>query len=185
MFELQSYMRTCWAIGLFFVAASCVAASMDAPAFGAKSPIEQAEATLNEAPITSIFMRRLGCYGTCPIYDVELHYDGFVEYNGLRFVDYAYKHTRLVPVEDFKSLEADLYEIDFFNLRDRYVTTSDGCGPAPTDGPSVEIEVARGGRTKRVRLYLNCRSLPATARINALADRIDAIAKTKEWVKSE
>lgn len=47
----------------------------------------QIAATSNPTRIKSLLMGRAGCYGTCPIYTLEIFDDGRVVYTGKRYVD--------------------------------------------------------------------------------------------------
>lgn len=46
--------------------------------------------------VQSIFVERLGCYGTCPVYDAMFEKDGTLTYNGRRHVAVLGKHTARV-----------------------------------------------------------------------------------------
>jgi hypothetical protein len=138
----------------------------------------------SESPMESVQMRRSGCYGTCPIYAVEISSDGRVSYNGQDFVETKGRRGRVITTRDMAFL-ADAFErVGFDHLQESYRSASDGCPWVWTDNGTVEIVLKRNGQERRVTYYYGCKGLAITDRINWLSETIDEVAGTSEWVSA-
>jgi len=130
-----------------------------------------------------VYLARSACYGTCPVYDVEVFADGRVRYTGEEHVKATGVHeTRLSP-HAVTELAAAVHAARFNKLAASYQDAADGCRDMFTDASSLTIGVKRGGRTARVNYYNGC-SGPGvpSARIRTLADSIDRIAGTRAFI---
>jgi hypothetical protein len=117
---------------------------------------------------TDIQLRRQGCFGTCPVYDLEITGDGWVTYNGRAFVTtHGARQSRIAPGA-VNALIADFGKAGFWALAPAY-----GVGG---DGPANILSVTSGLRTKTVRF-----GSAAPAAIGQLADRVDALAGAARW----
>jgi hypothetical protein len=126
----------------------------------------------------SIEMSRGPCYGLCPSYSLTLHGDGLVEYRGSRFVRVREKQTTKISSEQLMQVLRDLDSMDFFTVEDR---AFQWC----YDSPSTSISVSVDGRYKSVTTD-GCSILKNTgpmAKFFQIADEIDAIADSKQWVQ--
>ena len=67
-----------------------------------------------------ISLERTACYGTCPIYKMEVFSDGSAFYHGERFVEKEgnYEFTVSKETMDYILKKAD--EISFFQMEDKY-----------------------------------------------------------------
>jgi hypothetical protein len=101
----------------------------------------------------------------------------------------------------FKSLVAHLEARGFFELDSAYVPGRPGCIHAATDAPSATLTVIAGARKKTVRYYYGClgdavnvnnhdsimsvmrNSRGGGATVRVLADYVDSVAGTDEWVE--
>lgn len=135
-----------------------------------------------QAPVSSITMQRLPCFGACPVYNVEIKADGAVSFHGTRFVQSTGDHTGTASPEAFQSLVAMVEQMDFFNLHDRYRLKQDGCTSWVSDHPTVEITVTRGDESKSVSYYYGCKGVPVAEPIDALSKAIDKAAGTQQWI---
>lgn len=132
--------------------------------------------------ITSILMHRSGCFGFCPIYEVEVTERGAVTFSGHRFVEKTGKHHGKVTPGQFQQLAVLVKQIGFFKLQDRYRYEQDGCATRATDNPTVDIIVTRGSEKKHVSYYYGCGGLPVARQIVALSEAIDKITGTSAWI---
>lgn len=90
-----------------------------------------------------ITLSRGPCFGTCPVYDVSIHGDGSVTYNGIRFVGTTGEKHSQIARRDVKSLYAQFKRSDFFWLYDNYQGRV-------TDLPSYRMSISYDGRKKEV-----------------------------------
>lgn len=122
-----------------------------------------------------IKLERTECFGTCPIYTVEIAGDGSVTYEGELFVGVVGVQRATVPVERVRQLVASFRAANFFWLYDRYVTPV-------TDNPTYVVSLAYDGRSKTVLDYVG-REAGMPAEVTKLEDAIDEAAETARWVK--
>jgi hypothetical protein len=127
-------------------------------------------------------MHRSGCFGFCPIYEVEVTEQGAVTFSGHRFVDKMGKHHGKVTPSQFQQLAALVTRIGFFKLQDRYRYKQDGCATWATDNPTVDIIVTQGSKKKHVSYYYGCGGLSVAKQIVALSEAIDKVTGTSVWI---
>lgn len=94
-------------------------------------------------PSLFIKMQKTACYGTCPVYVVEIFSDGTVNFLGKQFVENIGKYTSKLSADDISILKSKILTIDFFNLQDTYDSEI-------TDFPSCITEVILEGKTKKI-----------------------------------
>ena len=130
--------------------------------------------TAAEAPRSvSITMERTPCFGSCPVYRLDVDGTGKVVYEGRGFVKERGRKEATVRAEDVQALAREIEAAGFYTLRDSYP-------PDATDNASVITSVTIDGKTKRVEHDLSSRSAPAS--LKALYQRIDEVAGSKQWV---
>lgn len=132
--------------------------------------------------IKSVKLQRTACYGTCPVYTVEISSDRVVKYVGKEHVGKFGNQSATVSTLDFAFLVAAIERVKPFSLRDTYSRQEDGCGPIATDFPSIIITVQTSGAQKTVNYYTGCKGLEVLGRISWLAATIDEVAGTRRWV---
>jgi hypothetical protein len=129
----------------------------------------------------AVTMHRSGCYGRCPVYTVEISYNGQVTFKGEEFVTSTGERMGSTRVADLARLDQAITDIGFFSLREQYQSGEDGCTTWMTDNATVSILVSAGGRQHRVTYYYGCAvdSGPSIAR---LSQTIDEVAHVRRWV---
>ncbi|MCS0589178.1 DUF6438 domain-containing protein [Massilia norwichensis] len=128
-------------------------------------------------------LERNACYGSCPVYAVEIGRDGKGSFIGKEHVKANGTHPiRLAPA-DIALLSSVLTRSGFWSLKDHYVSKEDGCEALWTDQSGLSIRVVDQEKNKTVALYHGCRgpTIPAEA-LNWLADTIDLLANTRPLV---
>lgn len=121
-----------------------------------------------------LVLERHGCFGSCPVYRVEVDEDGFVEWEGRRFVKERGRRSWRVPRADVATLERLLERVGFRWLRD-YANPMRTCGP----GCTVTAEYADGTTTA----VLHMRGDPAAPfELDRLEERIDLVLGTAPYV---
>jgi hypothetical protein len=166
------------------LAAPCMSLALAAPpaAGTAQVPASSAQSQDINGAITSILMHRSGCFGFCPIYEVEVTEQGAVTFSGHRFVEKTGKHHGKVTPSQFQQLAALVKQVGFFRLQDRYRYEQDGCTTWATDNPTVDIIVTRGSKKKHVSYYYGCKGPSVAKQIVALSEAIDKITGTSAWI---
>ena len=136
---------------------------------------------LERPSFDTVTMQRSGCYGPCPVYTVEISYNGQVTFKGEKFVVSAGEHLGSTPAADLVRLDQAIADIGFFSLREQYQSGEDGCTTWTTDNATVSILVSTGSRQHRVTYYYGCEidSGPSIAR---LSQTIDEVAHARRWV---
>ena len=90
-----------------------------------------------------ISLQRTPCYGTCPIYKMEIFSDGSAFYHGERFVDKLGDYEFTVSQETINHILKKAVEIGFFELEDIYTSNI-------TDLPKTITFIKNGKDEKRV-----------------------------------
>jgi uncharacterized protein DUF6438 len=114
------------------------------------------ELNLKRPSFDAVTMQRSGCYGSCPVYTVEISYNGKVTFKGERFVVVAGEHLGTTPPADLARLDQAIVDIGFFSLREQYQSGEDGCTTWATDNATVSILVITASRQHRVTYYYGC-----------------------------
>lgn len=129
-----------------------------------------APALAQDASYVRIFMERTACYGTCPVYSIELREDGSVTYAGRASVRISGSHTWKIDPSAVRALARDMETAGFFDWKDEYT--------APVmDLPTTYVTLIAGGRTKKIKDHLG--APPALKEIEA---RIDAVSGARGYV---
>lgn len=159
----------------------------------------------NEEPVQfgdalAVRMERMGCYGQCPIYILDVRPDGLVTFDGKGYTKTIGVADTRISQEQLQELISAVRESDFFGFNDSYQTEADGCPTISTDMPTVILRVRLGDREKTVAHYHGCLEIPESQpvepgkvrraeelqpypkKLTALEDRIDEILASKQWV---
>ena len=135
------------------------------------------------ASFEQISLSRTQCYGRCPVYSVLVRADGSVAYTGGMHVKALGTRTATVSAEDLDLLRVAIRIARLHELRPNYVHLEDGCTRLITDLPSIIITARVGGSESSVNYYMGCKAPEEIfGRIKQLADTIDKVAGTHQWV---
>lgn len=124
----------------------------------------------NESHIR-IFLERTPCFGTCPVYTVELREDGSVTYTGQRSVRVSGAHTWKIDPAAVRALAREMEKAGFFEMKDEYTALM-------TDMPTTFTTLTVGGRTKKIKDYVS--GPPALREIEA---RIDTVSGATGYIR--
>jgi Domain of unknown function (DUF6438) len=150
------------------------------------------QAVAGLAPLSSeelagvvIMMERQACYGTCPIYTVEIRGDGKVSYNGSQFVQVAGPQSTTVEPEKVREIVAEFAAAHFGSLRDRYSGKAcDDRRKCPSgffyDAPSALLKLTVRGETHALEHNFGCSCAPRA--LFRIEQHIDELAGTRRWV---
>jgi hypothetical protein len=125
----------------------------------------------------SVQLRRTGCYGTCPDYQVTVSGDGAVRFSGHNFVLIPGDHVAPISSDAVRELIRAFEKADFFSAKDAYTASV-------TDNPTQTLTLNVGVRTKTVTDYAGTEAgLPLA--IRNLEAEVDEVAGTARWVKGD
>jgi hypothetical protein len=127
-----------------------------------------------------VIMERLPCFGTCPVYRVDIDADGTVTFTGERYVDSIGARSHRIQPGEAAALMHALVDGGFFDLADDYTQGAKECGMYHTDAPRVNLTVRVDGRSKTVQHDYGCGGAPPSLR--SLQERVDSVAGVSRWV---
>jgi ankyrin repeat protein len=118
-------------------------------------------------------LMRTTCLGTCPSYQVEVHGDGTVLYQGNAYVAFSGKHECTISQDKVRELVNAFRQADYYSLRDEYVW---GATDLPTYISSIEID----GHSKKVKDYAGeYVGMPLT--VSDVEGSIDRLSEVERW----
>ena len=126
-----------------------------------------------------IEMQRTHCYGPCPVYSVSATVDGAVNFVGEKFVEVKGTKPYTVDPERIKLIAREAYSFGFFELDQ---DTLDSCPESMTDADSVILTIHANDLENTLNHYYGCRGLKVYGKIETLADRIDELLETEQWI---
>lgn len=129
-----------------------------------------------DVPLSQVHigLRRSGCYGTCPSYEVDLFGDGHAVYAGTHFVDVVGEHRYPVAPETVAKLRDSLLAKDLWSLRESYRANI-------TDNPSYKITLQLGDQTHSIEDYVG-QAVGMPAVVTAFEKEIDEAADSESWI---
>lgn len=126
-----------------------------------------------------VTLERRPCFGTCPVYSVQVSRSGRVTFDGVRFVRDSGRVVDSLPADSLRVLADAISRARFFEFAGKYVHGEPACALYATDLPTVVITVSADDRTHRVEHDRGCRGAPES--LAALEERIDGIIGTWRW----
>lgn len=139
--------------------------------------------SLAAATVPVITLERTPCFGTCPMYKLEIFADGKIVYEGKDFVKRKGRVESRITKAQVQQLVREFNKINYFELDDEYVSEGPNCPQWWTDSPSAVTSINWKGRQKAIRHYHGCQGAKVREQLTALENKIDQIANTKRWVK--
>ncbi len=134
-----------------------------------------------------IRMERTGCFGTCPIYSLQLKGDGAVVYNGIANVYIRGELHTFVSRQQVADLLYEFNRIGFFRLPD----TIEAGQTLHLDGKRVDVMKLQREDLPNTRITLRVGdasksvvySQTAPEALVRMAERIDNMVNTARWVQ--
>jgi hypothetical protein len=129
-----------------------------------------------------ITLRRTSCFGTCPVYSLEIFEDGFIRYVGTQFVQVRGERRAVIPRDAVDDLVSHFLQLDYFALQDSYetYTAPDGSVWHVTDLPTTYSSLHVGKRKKSVTDYAFAPKALAEIELE-----VDRVANTHRWIDGE
>ena len=121
-----------------------------------------------------ITLSRSGCYGRCPVYNIEIHGDGTVLYDGTMNVVHKGRHTAKISQASLVELVDFFRRANYFSLHDRYAS-------GITDNPAYETSITFDGMSKSVLDYVG-QSVGMPSTVSDLEAAIDRLSGASKWV---
>jgi ankyrin repeat protein len=122
-----------------------------------------------------VSLRRDGCFGSCPIYGVEISGDGTVTYDGKGFVFVEGRHVSHIPQDRVRPLFEAFRKADFFHL---FASYQGGI----TDMATYTLSLSYDGHAMTVTDYVG-HSVGMPADVIELENLVDETADTASWVE--
>lgn len=151
----------------------------------------------------SLSMKRSGCFGECPIYDLTIQSDGKVIFEGKKYTKTIGKAESKLEKEKIKKLIAEIGKANFFSLDDSYNYESKNCPLSMSDHPNITLYIKLDGKEKTINHDWGCwKDSPLTSpdsngssvmqenwkptifpqKLYLLENKIDEIVETKRWI---
>lgn len=132
--------------------------------------------------ITAVRLERQPCFGTCPVYAVDIDNTGRVRFTGRAHVQTMGTVTADISGDDFRGMADRLVQSGVLSFDSTYVAGAPGCGAYATDMPIVTLSVVVDGVMKHIRHDYGCTGAPSTLR--GLHAMVDSVANISRWVGS-
>lgn len=129
--------------------------------------------------VSAIRLERQPCFGTCPVYAVEVDSSGHVRFDGRAHVKVVGTARADIGKEAFRHMTEQLVRSGFPSLASTYSAGGEGCGAYATDLPVVVLTAIIDGTTKKVVHDYGCSGAPRVLR--QLHQMIDSVANTSRW----
>ncbi len=132
--------------------------------------------------IIAVRLERQPCFGTCPVYVVNVDSAGHVRFDGRAHVQTTGTVTADISPEDFRRMADRLVASGVMSFDSTYVAGAPECGAYATDMPIVTLSVVVDGTTKQIRHDYGCTGAPRALR--GLHAMVDSVANISRWVGS-
>jgi hypothetical protein len=123
-----------------------------------KAKLHHLSGKIAEATFDLLTFDRSRCYGECPSYTIVVRANGYVTYEGRKFVKILGLIQSKLSKGQIKILNADVARSRFFTLQNSYGDEKDGCASIGSDHQWITISVMHRKHTKTVKHYLGCYS---------------------------
>lgn len=118
-----------------------------------------------------IEMEKTACYGSCPVYTLEISKQGRGIFEGVENIDFTGKYRFSLSTRELDELAEAFREINFFGLEDRY-------HKLVTDLPTTYITYHEEGKTKKIMDYYG-----APQELKDLEKQIESMVLSKKMKK--
>lgn len=126
---------------------------------------------------TLIQMERTVCFGTCPSYEVTIHGNGKVIFEGKEFVDHKGTAEGEISQKNLNQLLELIKEIDFMRI-----PSDPDCESWATDHPSVFLTIEIGDERNGITHYKGCRGFAHEEELYKLEVAIDSLSGAERWI---
>lgn len=113
------------------------------------------------------------CYGTCPVYKLQIYTDGHVKLEGKNYIDLIGEFESTMSPEQIKHLNEALEKVSFFDLKNSYTSNF-------TDLQTKYITYYKDEKSKQIMAYDN---IPKDLKI--LIKQLESLVKELEWKETK
>lgn len=131
---------------------------------------------------TRISLQRTACYGTCPIYSIQVDHSGTVNYGGIDFVQTKGAAKGSVSTEAVRMLVEKLLAIDFLNWPEG---VEKKCKEDWEDHPDAIVTLAFSGKSRTVIDYHGCKGNELLDKLRPIEDEIDKALNSSQWISAK
>jgi hypothetical protein len=121
-----------------------------------------------------ITLTRGGCYGTCCTYEIAIHGDGTVLYDGQAYVGTTGKKKLQISHASLVQLVDTFRKVDYFSLADGYLS-------GVTDNPTYVTSISFDGVSKSVLDYVG-REVRMPRGVSDVEAAIDRLSGASKWI---
>jgi hypothetical protein len=132
------------------------------------------------ARVSTVRLERQPCYGTCPVYVLDVDSTGRVQFEGRAHVKVLGTASAVIERDAFRKMTEHLMQSGFPSFRASYVAGAEECGAYATDLPVVVLSAVIDGMPKKVVHDYGCSGAPRVLR--RLHRMIDSLANTSRWL---
>jgi Domain of unknown function (DUF6438) len=148
------------------------------------SPAEKVDPSARQTAlgdgISAVRLERGPCFGTCPVYVLDVDSTGRVQFEGRAHVRVLGTASHMIGKDNFRAIAARLVEAGFPSWQASYLGGGQHCGNYATDLPVVILSATIDGVPKRVAHDYGCSGAPRALR--ELHRMIDSVANSPNWM---
>ena len=131
----------------------------------------------------SFSLRRTACYGTSPVYTIDVTPDDYVTYMGFSFVAAEGPRVRQLPRGSFGRIVLLLNEARFGHFDSAYPDRDySNCESFWADMPSVTMILETAECSHQVYFNLGCLGFEGRERLQRLVAEVDRLLDIGDWV---
>lgn len=129
----------------------------------------------NISGFKTITLKRTMCYGTCPVYDVEISANGEVNYNGEAFVEKMGQHRWSIQPDAINALNDAIKKFGYFSIKAKEITTDVTCNPS-----CITSVLMKDGTYREIDNYYGNDEYPE--KLKQFERKIDKIIGVKDYI---
>ncbi len=119
-----------------------------------------------------ISMQKTRCFGSCPVYTIEISGNGFLTYRGVENVDMLGEFKAIMDRSTFDTLVEEFRNSNFFEFEESYTSTA-------SDLPTTYISFTDGGKSLKITDYDG-----APAELKRLEGLVEELVPKLKWEKT-
>jgi hypothetical protein len=121
-----------------------------------------------------ITLKRSGCFGICPIYNVTIYGNDTVMYEGTANVNITGNQISNITEDNIRLLISEFKKIDYFSLNETEIASH-----VVYDAPMFTTSLSINGKTKTIKHYET--AIPK--QLTELENKIDEIVNSSQWIE--
>ena len=114
-----------------------------------------------------------GCYGPCPVYEMKIYKNGFVNLTAEEHLDLKGEFYAKLPGNKVKALVSKFKEAGFFDMESQYTSIT-------KDLPTTWVYFSNEGRQKKIKDYDG-----APESLKDLENELSSLLESEDWKKKQ